>query len=181
MEFIKLLRNDPDIAMVEIQEQMGISKSFTYDIKNALIKDGVIYSGENSQLPAPFTTRMAHPQQSTRRPSHAPVRHAWWDDGPDHWAVQGALLDRWDLRSWPEALPDEMAIVVRSNDSTDAIMYRYWSWTANRWARWTTERTARQLAPTVLSEGQLERLTLAVAWAMGTDAVIPPGVEVAPT
>ena len=176
-EFIELLRSNPDMAMVDIQEQMGVSKSFVYDIKRALIKDGAIYPGENPHLPEPFTTRIAHPQQSTRRPSHAPVRHAWWDDEHNHWAVQGALLDRWDLRSWPEALPDEVIIAVRREDSY-AIGRRYWSWVANRWARWTTERTADQLAPHTLNVDQLERLTLAVAWVMGTDAVIPPRVEV---
>lgn len=177
-EFIELLRSNPDMAMVEIQEQMGVSKSFSYDIKRALIKDGAIYPGENPHLPEPFTTRIAHPQQSTRRPSHAPVRHAWWDDGPNHWAVQGALLDRWDLRSWPEALPDEVVIVVRWDDPTDATMHRNWSWVANRWARWTTARTEARMAPWRCTFEELERLTLAVAWVMGTDAVIPPRVEV---
>jgi hypothetical protein len=178
-ELTELLRVNPDITMVDAQRIMGIThKSWFYKIRDSLVRNGVLYPGENPQLPAPFTTRMAHPQQSTRRPSHAPVRHAWWDDEHSHWAVQGALLDRWDLRSWPEALPDEVAIVVRRAAPRRNGGRQCWSWVASRRARWTTERTAHQLVPSAFSIDQLERLTLAVAWAMSTDAVIPPGAEV---
>lgn len=175
-ELTELLLTNPDITMVEAQRLMGIThKSWFYKIRDSLVNAGVLHPAEDAHLPEPFTTRMAHPQQSTRRPSHAPVRHVWWSDTYGHWAVQGALLDRWDLRSWPEALPDEVAVVLRYVNNYAPERPWQKAWTANRRQRWTIERTDVRTGPPSLSPDQLKTITLAVAWVLDTDAVIPPG------
>jgi hypothetical protein len=174
MELMQLLCVVPELSMAEIQTRMGISRTWLYQIRDALIKKGVLYPGERSGIGTPFNYAHTHPPQSTSLPHHAPVRHVWWSDFEGAWAVQAAVLDRWDHRGWPDALPDEAAVVVRSVPRGEPA---FWSWAAHRRERVTTDRVGRHFMPGRLTSAQLSRITVAVGWALRTDAVVPPVVR----
>lgn len=172
-ELVQLLCVYPELSMAEIQSRMGISRTWLYQIREVLIKKGILHPGERSGIGAPFSYVHTHPPQSTAIPHHAPVRHVWWSDAEGAWAVQAAVLDRWDHRWWPAALPDEAAVVVRQT----AERVCTWVWTASRRGRVTTDLVARHFMPGRLTSAQLGRVTVAVAWALRTDAVVPPVVR----
>lgn len=178
MELVQLLCVYPELSMAEIQTRMGISRTWLYQIRDALIKKGILHPGERSAIGTPFSYVHTHPPQSTAIPHHAPVRHVWWSDFEGAWAVQAAVLDRWDHRSWPDALPDEAAVVVRlaPRDANPPVVQEQflWSWTAHRRERVTTDRVARHFMPGRLTSAQLGSVTTAVGWALRTDAVVPP-------
>lgn len=176
-ELTALLCVRPELVMNDICARMGISRQWLYELRERLIDKGVL-APEEAALPEVFEARCSHPAQSTRAPHHAPVRHVWWTQDEGQWAVQSALLDRWDHREWP-SLPDECVIIARlvvPSLGVDAGAL-YWSWTASRRTRWTTADTRAAMAPEALSTELAARLTRAIAWVLTTDAVIPPDVD----
>lgn len=181
MELAQLLCEQPELSMAEIQSRMGISRTWLYQIRDALIKKGVLQPGETAHLPEEFGHANTHPPQSTAIPRHAPVRHAWWTDFEGLWSCQAAVLDRWDHRSWPDALPDEAVVVVRlvpRDAGPPVVQERFlWSWVVKRRERVTTDRVSRHFMPGRFTSGQLARVVLAVGWSLRADAVVPPVVR----
>lgn len=174
-ELTELLCRRPELTMADISVRMGISRQWLYELRERLVEKGVL-APEESTLPEFFNRRCSHPPQSTRAPHHAPVRHVWWEQDSGQWAVQSALLDRWDRREWPESLPDECVVVARLvvptlGAESGAL---YWSWTASRRTRWTTADTRAAMAPETLTSALATQLTRAIAWVLTTDAVTPP-------
>jgi hypothetical protein len=187
-ELTTILSERPEMSMVEIQKIMGISRSWLYQLRDWLVELGILYPAEDlrnpvlwPEYPAGRDIRYAHPVESMATPHHGAIRHSWWTDASGDWAVQSALLDRWDRRSYPDALPDERVIVVRlagreytpREDELPPAAH-YWSWVTNRRWRCTAAKVNRQFFPGQLTAPQLDRLTREVAWSLDTDAVVPP-------
>lgn len=173
-ELLDLLE-DPGLSASEIQDRMEISKAWMYQLRERLTARGVFYPAEDLEDSpvASAAHTLVHPQDTMANPAHAAVRHSCWRDHSGRWDVQGALLDRWDHRSWPDVLPDQRAIVVRW-EHAEATSAQYWAWVASRRSRATIRQTARHFLPGQLTPGQLARLTSEVAWALAVDVVLSP-------
>ena len=173
-ELLDLLANHPELSPTEIMAQMGISKAWMYQLRDRLTALGVFYPVTDQSTLANATRSLVHPQDTMASPHHAAVRHSSWDDDVGLWGIQGALLNRWDRRGWPDVLPNERVIVVRLLPWKSNSEELWWSWVASRRQRWTLKNTWDRVMFPALSRSHLVKLTCEIAWALEVDAVIPP-------
>lgn len=172
-ELLNLLAHHPDLTPGDIMARMGISKAWMYQLRDRLTELGVFYPVSETSPLADATRVLVHPQDTMASPHHAAVRHSDWTDGAAEWGVQGALLNRWDRRGWPDVLPDQRSITVRAYNVLLTDTEQYFCWVASRRQRWTLQNTIDHI-PWQLPRPTLAKLTCEIAWALAVDAVIPP-------
>lgn len=162
----------------EIAERAGISRAWVYKLLASMREAGaVVMNDELWSGQSPVTFSAAHPQGNTTNPYPAKVTKAEFRDPHDGslWQVQGALLDRWDGKRWPDAVPDSRAVVVAPPTRNPVC------WVASRRVRVPTSTIERHWLPGALTHAQAYLLTLAVAGVLEQDALMdsPPrtGIE----
>jgi hypothetical protein len=92
-------------------ERLGIARSSYYKQLDKLTREGVLVN-RDTVLPG-MRLSGSHPRSRHSGTHHAPVLHIWWEDGPDKWSVQGALLDDWDRRPFKSLEFGDTAVVIR--------------------------------------------------------------------
>jgi hypothetical protein len=179
-----------DMTESERAKKLEIARSSYYAQLDKLAQAGIIRT--QGTLPAGMTCEGAHPRSKHSSTHHAPVMHVRWEDEEGLWGVQGALLDSWDKQLFKGPTNSDIAVVIRWREETEGryhfnrisfVVVPRGSMTAPRFeretkTRWSTRDTLRNLSISwAVSHTTLERLTIAIARVLHTDALlIPEGV-----
>lgn len=162
-----------DRSVADTMTAMQIGRVRYYQLLNALKKHGYVGPGP----PPGAEIALTHPQDSVESPWPPPARRvviAHPTIPGRSFVVRTVLLPREDGLMWPAGLPEEKAVILTAQG--DGVERRTHSWTASRHERWPAEQTAlrlyRLVAPEEVTPELLDLLTVAIAWAIGVDAVL---------
>jgi hypothetical protein len=122
-------------------------------------------------LPPKARLRLEYPQETRQDLTVPPIRQVWW--GP--WSVQGIPMARPDGKAPKDALPEHRVVVVTNLDT--GLHYAFVIRVRRPWPQMLTEA----MLETVVTSEDMAPMTLVIAAAIGSEAVLTPPTDKEPT